>query len=153
MIPQSFIQDLLNRIDIVDVIEGHVPLKKAGANYIACCPFHGEKTPSFTVSPTKQFYHCFGCGAHGTAVSFMMEYIGMDFIEAMNDLASRVGIQVPAPEKKEHGGTSGFRASGENKESSSQNMFEAMSTITKFYKDQLKCSERGINYLRSEERV
>lgn len=148
MIPQSFIQDLLNRVDIVDVIEGHVPLKKAGANYIACCPFHGEKTPSFTVSPTKQFYHCFGCGAHGTAVSFMMEYIGMDFIEAINDLASRVGIQVPAPEKKEHGGTSGFRAIRENKESSSQNMFEVMSTITKFYKDQLKCSERGINYLK-----
>ena len=148
MIPQSFIQDLLNRIDIVDVIEGHVPLKKAGANYIACCPFHGEKTPSFTVSPTKQFYHCFGCGAHGTAVSFMMEYIGMDFIEAINDLASRVGIQVPAAEKKEYDGTSGLRVSEENKESSSQNMFEAMSTITKFYKDQLKCSERGISYLK-----
>ena len=148
MIPQSFIQDLLNRVDIVDVIEGHVPLKKAGANYIACCPFHGEKTPSFTVSPTKQFYHCFGCSAHGTAVSFMMEYIGMDFIEAINDLASRVGIQVPAPEKKEYDGTSGFRVGGENKESSSQNMFEAMSTITKFYKDQLKCSERGISYLK-----
>ena len=148
MIPQSFIQDLLNRIDIVDVIEGHVPLKKAGANYIACCPFHGEKTPSFTVSPTKQFYHCFGCGAHGTAVSFMMEYIGMDFISAINDLASRVGMQVPASEKKEYDGSSGFRASGENKESSSQNMFETMSTITKFYKDQLKCSERGISYLK-----
>ena len=112
MIPQSFIQDLLNRVDIVDVIEGHLPLKKAGANYIACCPFHGEKTPSFTVSPTKQFYHCFGCGAHGTAVSFMMEYVGVDFIEAINDLASRVGIQVPAPEKKEYDGTSGFRVGG-----------------------------------------
>jgi DNA primase len=148
MIPQSFIQDLLNRVDIVDVIEGHLPLKKAGANYIACCPFHGEKTPSFTVSPTKQFYHCFGCGAHGTAVSFMMEYVGVDFIEAINDLASRVGIKVPAPEKKEYDGTSGFRVGGENKESSSQNMFEAMSTITKFYKDQLKCSERGISYLK-----
>jgi DNA primase len=148
MIPQSFIQDLLNRVDIVDVIEGHVPLKKAGANYIACCPFHGEKTPSFTVSPTKQFYHCFGCGAHGTAVSFMMEYVGVDFIEAINDLASRVGIQVPAPEKKEYDGVSGFRVSGENKESSSQNMFEAMSAIKKFYKDQLKCSERGISYLK-----
>ena len=148
MIPQSFIQDLLNRVDIVDVIEGHLPLKKAGANYIACCPFHGEKTPSFTVSPTKQFYHCFGCGAHGTAVSFMMEYVGVDFIEAINDLASRVGIQVPAPEKKEYDGASDFRVGGENKESSSQNMFEAMSTITKFYKDQLKCSKRGINYLK-----
>jgi DNA primase len=148
MIPQSFIQDLLNRVDIVDVIERHVPLKKAGANYIACCPFHGEKTPSFTVSPTKQFYHCFGCGAHGSAVGFMMEYIGMDFVEAINDLASRVGMQVPVQENKENYGVSGFRGSGEDKESSSQNLFEVMSTITRFYRDQLKCSERGINYLK-----
>jgi DNA primase len=148
MIPQSFIQGLLNRVDIVDVIERHVPLKKAGANYIACCPFHGEKTPSFTVSPTKQFYHCFGCGAHGSAVGFMMEYIGMDFIEAINDLASRVGMQVPVQENKENYGVSGFRGSGEDKESSSQNLFEVMSTITRFYRDQLKCSERGINYLK-----
>ncbi len=148
MIPQSFIQGLLNRVDIVDVIERHVPLKKAGANYIACCPFHGEKTPSFTVSPTKQFYHCFGCGAHGSAVGFMMEYIGMDFVEAINDLASRVGMQVPVQENKENYGVSGFRGSGEDKESSSQNLFEVMSTITRFYRDQLKCSERGINYLK-----
>ena len=76
VIPQSFIQDLLNRVDIVDVVERYVPLKKAGANYVACCPFHGEKTPSFTVSQTKQFYHCFGCGAHGTAIGFMIEYAG-----------------------------------------------------------------------------
>ena len=148
MIPQSFIQGLLNRVDIVDVIERHVPLKKAGANYIACCPFHGEKTPSFTVSPTKQFYHCFGCGAHGSAVGFMMEYIGMDFVEAINDLASRVGMQVPVQENKENYGVSGFRGSGEDKESSSQNLFEVMSTATRFYRDQLKCSERGINYLK-----
>ncbi|MCK5715011.1 MAG: DNA primase, partial [Nitrosomonadaceae bacterium] len=86
MIPQSFIQGLLNRVDIVDVIERHVPLRKAGTNYITCCPFHSEKTPSFTVSPTKQFYHCFGCGAHGSAVGFMMEYVGMDFVEAVNAL-------------------------------------------------------------------
>ena len=148
MIPQSFIQGLLNRVDIVDVIERHVPLKKAGANYIACCPFHGEKTPSFTVSPAKQFYHCFGCGAHGSAVGFMMEYIGMDFVEAINDLASRVGMQVPVQENKENYGVSGFRGSGEDKESSSQNLFEVMSTVTRFYRDQLKCSERGINYLK-----
>ena len=148
MIPQSFIQGLLNRVDIVDVIERHVPLKKAGANYIACCPFHGEKTPSFTVSPTKQFYHCFGCGAHGSAVGFMMEYIGMDFVEAINDLASRVGMQVPVQENKVNYGVSGFRGSGEDKESSSQNLFEVMSTATRFYRDQLKCSERGINYLK-----
>jgi hypothetical protein len=76
MIPDSFIQDLLARVDIVDLVDGYVPLKKAGANYAACCPFHNEKSPSFTVSPTKQFYHCFGCGAHGTAISFVMEYQG-----------------------------------------------------------------------------
>ena len=74
MIPNDFIQTLLSRVDIVDVIDRLVPLKKTGANYSACCPFHSEKTASFTVSPTKQFYHCFGCGAHGTAISFLMEY-------------------------------------------------------------------------------
>ena len=77
MIPQSFIQELLNRVDIVDVVDRHVPLKKAGANYSACCPFHSEKSPSFTVSPTKQFYHCVGCGAHGTAIGGLMEDAGL----------------------------------------------------------------------------
>ena len=76
MIPKSFIQDLLNRVDIVDVIERYVPLKKAGANFVACCPFHNEKSPSFTVSQSKQFYHCFGCGAHGNAIGFVMEHSG-----------------------------------------------------------------------------
>ena len=148
MIPQSFIQGLLNRVDIVDVIERHVPLKKAGANYIACCPFHGEKTPSFTVSPTKQFYHCFGCGAHGSAVGFMMEYIGMDFVEAINDLASRVGMQVPVQKNNDNYRPTDSRGSDEDKENSSQNLFEVMGVITRFYRDQLKCSERGINYLK-----
>jgi len=81
MIPQSFIQDLLSRVDIVEVVDRHVKLKRAGANYVACCPFHSEKTPSFTVSQTKQFYHCFGCGAHGTAVGFLMDHGGMGFVE------------------------------------------------------------------------
>src|SRR5256712_11320510 len=95
MIPNDFIQTLLSRVDIVDVIDRYVPLKKAGANYSACCPFHSEKTPSFTVSPTKQFYHCFGCGAHGTAISFLMEYGGMGFVDAVKDLAQTVGMKVP----------------------------------------------------------
>ena len=95
MIPQSFIQDLLNRVDIVDVVERYVPLKKAGANYVACCPFHGEKTPSFTVSQTKQFYHCFGCGANGNAISFLMEYQGMGYVDAVKDLAEDVGMKLP----------------------------------------------------------
>src|ERR1700709_1012190 len=105
MIPQSFIQDLLYRVDIVDVIDRHVKLKRSGANYAACCPFHSEKSPSFTVSQTKQFYHCFGCGAHGTAISFMMEHQGMGFIDAVKDLAGRVGMavpeQVPDPKSRE----------------------------------------------------
>ena len=95
MIPESFIQELLNRVDVVDVIDKSVPLKKAGANYSACCPFHNEKSPSFTVSPTKQFYHCFGCGAHGTAVSFLMEYQGLSFVESIHELARMVGMIVP----------------------------------------------------------
>ena len=95
MIPQSFIQDLLSRVDIVEVVGAAVPLKRAGTNLAACCPFHNEKSPSFTVSPTKQFYHCFGCGAHGTAISFLMEYHGMGFIDAVKDLAARAGMTVP----------------------------------------------------------
>jgi DNA primase len=91
VIPESFVQELLARIDIVDVVERYVPLRKAGANYSACCPFHSEKTPSFTVSPSKQFYHCFGCGAHGSAIGFLMQHAGIGFIEAVEDLASSVG--------------------------------------------------------------
>ena len=95
MIPKSFIQDLLNRLDIVDVIERYVPLKKAGANYVACCPFHNEKSPSFTVSQSKQFYHCFGCCAHGTAIGFIMEHAGLGFVDAVEELARSIGLQVP----------------------------------------------------------
>src|SRR3989338_6943601 len=95
MIPKSFIQDLLNRLDIVDVVERYVPLKKAGANFVACCPFHNEKSPSFTVSQSKQFYHCFGCCAHGTAIGFLMEYEHMGFPEAVEELAGRLGLTVP----------------------------------------------------------
>ena len=95
MIPKNFIQDLLNRLDIVDVVERYVPLKKAGANFVACCPFHSEKSPSFTVSQTKQFYHCFGCGAHGTAIGFVMEHAGYGFVEAIEELAGSVGLEVP----------------------------------------------------------
>jgi len=107
MIPDSFIQELLNRVDIVDLIDGYVRLKKAGANFVACCPFHNEKTPSFSVSPGKQFYHCFGCGAHGTAIGFLMEYSGLSFVDAVKELAARVGMPVPEDDKRRpHGGTS-----------------------------------------------
>ena len=102
MIPQSFIQDLLNRVDIVDVVGRYVQLKKGGANFMGLCPFHNEKSPSFTVSPTKQFYHCFGCGAHGTAIGFLMEFSGMGFVEAVKDLAQGVGMAVPEQEDRRH---------------------------------------------------
>ena len=94
-IPQSFIDEVLNRTDIVEVIDTRVPLKKAGREFKACCPFHDEKTPSFTVSQVKQFYHCFGCGANGTAISFLMDYEHMEFVEAIEELARRAGLEVP----------------------------------------------------------
>src|SRR5271169_3705204 len=95
MIPNEFVQTLLSRVDIVEVVDRHVPLKKAGANFAACCPFHAEKTPSFTVSPAKQFYHCFGCGAHGTAIGFLMEHTGCGFVDAVQELAAIAGLTVP----------------------------------------------------------
>ena len=94
-IPQSFIQELLSRVDVVDIVGRYVQLKKGGANFMGLCPFHGEKSPSFSVSPSKQFYHCFGCGKNGNAISFLMDHAGMGFIEAVNDLAQSVGLQVP----------------------------------------------------------
>jgi DNA primase len=94
-IPPAFIDDLLNRVDIVDLINGRISLKKAGKDYQACCPFHDEKTPSFTVSRDKQFFHCFGCGAHGSAIGFLMDYDNMSFVEAIEELAQQAGIEVP----------------------------------------------------------
>ena len=102
MIPQTFIDELLNRVDIVDVIEKFVPLKRSGTNLSACCPFHEEKTPSFTVSQQKQFYHCFGCGVHGSALSFLMEQQGLGFIDAVEDLAARVGMTVPRDQRSDN---------------------------------------------------
>ena len=94
-IPQPFIQELLARADIVDIVGRHVQLKKGGANFSGLCPFHTEKSPSFSVSPTKQFYHCFGCGKNGNAVGFLMDHLGMNFVEAVKDLAQQYGLQVP----------------------------------------------------------
>lgn len=137
MIPQSFIQDLLNRLDIVDVVERYVPLKKAGANYMACCPFHGEKTPSFSVSPTKQFYHCFGCGAHGTAISFIMEYQGLGFVEAIEDLARSAGMTVPQEAMAE-----------KQRTAQSADLAEVMLQATRYYRDELKRAPLAIEYLK-----
>ena len=94
-IPQSFIQELLSRVDVVEVVGRFVQLKKGGANFMGLCPFHGEKSPSFTVSPTKQFFHCFGCGKNGNAIGFLMDHAGMSFIEAVKDLAQQTGMVVP----------------------------------------------------------
>ena len=101
LIPDSFIDDLLVRVDIVEVIERRLPLKRAGREWMACCPFHDERSPSFSVSPTKQFYHCFGCGAHGTAIKFLMEYDRLEFPDAVEELAQSVGLQVPRESRRD----------------------------------------------------
>ena len=137
MIPQDFIHQLLDRVDIVEVIDRYVPLKKKGANYMACCPFHGEKTPSFTVSPSKQFYHCFGCGAHGTAISFLMEHAGMGFVESVKELAERNGMTVP---------DDGQAARPED--GRRDRLVEVMEAAAQFYKNQLKTSAKAVDYLK-----
>ena len=138
MIPKNFIQDLLNRLDIVDVVERYVPLKKAGANFVACCPFHNEKSPSFTVSQTKQFYHCFGCGAHGTAIGFVMEHAGLGYVDAIEELARSVGLEVPHERP----------ATGEAYQKAAPDLYEVMQTATRYYREQLKLSRRAIDYLK-----
>lgn len=138
-IPQQFIDDLLTRIDIVDVIDSYVPLRKAGRNHQARCPFHEEKTPSFTVSQEKQFYHCFGCGANGTAISFLMDYAGLDFVEAVEDLAARAGLEVPR-----EGGAS-------PKDSGVSELYELMEMVVRYYCRQLRehpGAARAVDYLK-----
>ena len=142
MIPQSFVQDLLNRVDIVDVVGRYVQLKKGGANFMGLCPFHNEKSPSFTVSPTKQFYHCFGCGAHGTAIGFLIEYSGLGFVEAVKDLAQNVGMVVPDNEDKIP------PAQRAEYQAKSLALSEAMTQSCDFYRHQLRGSERAKNYLK-----
>ena len=143
MIPEQFIQELLNRVDVVDVIDKSVPLKRAGANYSACCPFHNEKSPSFTVSPTKQFYHCFGCGAHGTAIGFLMEYAGLSFVEAINDLAKNVGMIVPVEQS-----TPASREADATNKTIKLGLQETLQQAANYYKTELKKSERAIEYLK-----
>ena len=138
MIPNDFIQTLLARVDIVDIIDRYVPLKKAGANYSACCPFHSEKSPSFTVSPTKQFYHCFGCGAHGTAIGFLMEYGGKPFPDAVDELARDAGLEVPRIERP-----------GESERREQAGDLTALTlAAAKFYRAQLKDAPHAIDYLK-----
>ena len=139
MIPDSFKQDLLNRVDIVDVVSRYVQLKKGGANYLGLCPFHGEKTPSFTVSPAKQFYHCFGCGAHGNAIGFQMEYGGMGYVDAVKELAASVGMQVPEKTR-----TTEDIARQERE----TDLYAVMEKAMAFYRAELKSSPRAIEYLK-----
>ena len=135
MIPRDFIDTLLARVDIVDVIDRRVPLKKAGQNYQACCPFHSEKTPSFTVSPTKQFYHCFGCGAHGTALGFLMEYEHMSFPDAVAALAQDAGLQIPESHEPD-------------RPRPPPALWDALEQAAQFYKKQLKNTPRAVDYLK-----
>ncbi len=139
-IPQSFIDELLARTDIVDLIDGFVPLKKMGKDFKACCPFHDEKTPSFTVSQNKQFYHCFGCGANGTAISFLMEYSHLEFLEAIEEMANKAGLTIP----EEVGQP---RADGNLSE-----LYELLELVVRFYCKQLRehrQTDRAVDYLKN----
>ena len=143
MIPPAFIHDLLARVDIVEVVGRQVQLKKAGINHKGLCPFHGEKSPSFIVSPTRQTYHCFGCGVHGNAVGFLMEHSGMGFIDAVNDLAQQIGMTVPeddrTPAERE-------RASAQKQRQATLN--QVLTRAAEHYRSQLKASPRAIDYLK-----
>jgi DNA primase len=137
VIPQGFIQDLLARVDIVDVIGRYVQLKKGGQNYLGLCPFHGEKTPSFTVSPGKQFFHCFGCGAHGTAIGFLMDHRGLSYVEAIGELAQQAGMQVPQ-------GSADERAQQQR----AHGLTDLLQRASDFYRAQLKQAPAAIDYLK-----
>lgn len=140
MIPREFIDQLLARCDIVDVINARVPLKKHGREYQACCPFHNEKTPSFTVSPNKQFYHCFGCGVNGSAISFLMEYEHLDFVEAIESLAGSMGLEVPREEGKKRNPQQQIRNKG---------LTDLMEEANLYYQSQLKRHAAAVEYLKN----
>jgi len=145
-IPRTFIDDLLARTDIVELIDQRVPLKKAGKNYAACCPFHNEKSPSFTVSQDKQFYHCFGCGAHGNSISFLMEYDRMEFPEAVEELARSLGMEVPREEPN------GQFRSKQRQTAASLDHYALMQQASAFYRQQLAKHQEGpraIDYLKN----
>jgi DNA primase len=142
-IPQTFIQELVARADVVEIVGRYVPLKKAGANFMGLCPFHGEKSPSFSVSPTKQFYHCFGCGKNGNAISFLMDHAGMTFIEAVKDLAQQYGMQVPEEE-----GTPQDRARAQEQREKQHTLTSVLEQAGEAYRKALKDSPRAIAYFK-----
>ena len=143
MIPPGFLQELLSRVDVVDVVGRHVELKRGGANLMGLCPFHGEKSPSFSVSPSKQFYYCFGCGATGDAIRFLTEHLGLSFLEAVRDLAQGAGLTVPeedvSPQERERRDTLRQRRLSLN---------EVLTKATEFYRGQLKAAPRAVDYLK-----
>ena len=143
MIPAAFLQELLSRVDIADVVGRHVELKRGGANLMGLCPFHGEKSPSFSVSPSKQFYYCFGCGASGDAIRFLTEHLGLSFVEAVRDLAQGAGLKVPeedvSPDERERRDTLRQRR---------QSIGEVLEKAAGFYRGQLKTSPRPVDYLK-----
>jgi DNA primase len=135
-IPQPFIDEIVSRSDIVEIIGARVPLKKSGREYKACCPFHSEKSPSFWVSPDKQFYHCFGCGAHGTVVGFLMQYEKLGFLDAVADLAQRAGLELP-------------REAQGSRDPGSADLHEVMARAARFYEQNLADNPRGLQYLQA----
>lgn len=145
LIPKDFIQDLVARADVVEVVDSRVRLKKAGRNYQACCPFHNEKSPSFTVAPDKQFYHCFGCGAHGNALDFLMEYDGLEFPDAVEELASMLGVEVP---REQRSGQTGPRVDKQQQADD----YALLEACSKFFAMQLRShpdKQRVIDYLQA----
>ena len=136
-IPQRFIDDLLARVDIVSVIEPFLALRKTGINYQALCPFHQEKTPSFSISPSKQFYHCFGCGASGNAISFMMDHQHMNFVEAIETLASQIGMPMPR-EMEQDPSTPNY-----------QPLYDVMEKLSEFYQTCLRNNPHATDYLKN----
>ena len=142
-IPDSFIQELIARADVVEIVGRYVPLRKAGANFSGLCPFHSEKSPSFTVSPTKQFYHCFGCGKHGNAIGFLMEHAGMGFVEAVKDLAGQFGLQVPEDERSPQD-----RALAAQQREKQATLNDVLEKAGEAYRKHLKNAPRAIDYLK-----
>jgi DNA primase len=134
LIPDSFIEELLARSDVVELIERRVPLKRVGSEFQACCPFHDEKTPSFTVSPKKQFYHCFGCGAHGSVIGFLMQYEGLEFLDAVEELARSAGLEVPT--------------GGQQQPRPDTSLYDMLAACSKFYVEQLKNNSAAVEYLK-----
>ena len=143
MIPPGFVQDLLSRVDIADVVGRHVELKRSGANLMGLCPFHAEKSPSFSVNPGKQFYYCFGCGAGGDAIRFLTEHLGLSFFEAVNDLAQGAGMVVPEEEV-----TPQERERRETLRQRRLSLAEVLTRASDFYRDQLRAHPRAVAYLK-----